>query len=209
MLRNLTELPGGPCVLVLCHPIKYVLEPSQLLPRGGGAFLAEMDGNLTAWKSDDLIEFHHGKIRGPGFEPMVLRIERFSPPTLKDAKGRELPTVRIRVVTEQEEGDVKRNLKSDENHVLAALLENPDYSQAEIARKWGWFFRTGEPAKSRVNKILRRLDNPRNSPKLLKQNRDRWELTDAGKDIARKAALQIDNDARQMAAEREPELRYE
>jgi hypothetical protein len=37
MLRSLTELPGGPCVLVLCHPIKYVTDPVQLLPRGGGA----------------------------------------------------------------------------------------------------------------------------------------------------------------------------
>ena len=46
--RTLTTLPGGPCVLVLCHPIKHVSEPEQLLPRGGGAFLAEVDGNLTA-----------------------------------------------------------------------------------------------------------------------------------------------------------------
>jgi AAA domain len=33
MLRKLTELPGGPCVLVLCHPIKHTTDPSQLLPR--------------------------------------------------------------------------------------------------------------------------------------------------------------------------------
>ena len=44
-LRRLTTLPGGPCVLVLCHPIKHAIEPAQLLPRGGGSFLAEMDGN--------------------------------------------------------------------------------------------------------------------------------------------------------------------
>jgi hypothetical protein len=76
MLRSLTTLPGGPCVLVLCHPIKHVIDPSQLLPRGGGAFLAEMDGNLTLWKHDEaLIELWHNKIRGPGFEPMTFRLD--------------------------------------------------------------------------------------------------------------------------------------
>jgi AAA domain len=52
LLRTLTTLPGNPCVLVLCHPVKHVTEPSQLLPRGGGAFLAEVNGNLTLWKHD-------------------------------------------------------------------------------------------------------------------------------------------------------------
>ena len=76
MLRMLTTLPRGPCVLVLCHPIKHVETASQLLPRGGGAFLAEIDGNLTLWKSDgSLIELYHTKMRGPGFEPMTFRLE--------------------------------------------------------------------------------------------------------------------------------------
>jgi hypothetical protein len=68
----LTTLPGGPCVLALCHPIKHVIDPNQLLPRGGGAFLNEVDGNLSAWKRDeDIVELHHtGKLRGPGFEPI-------------------------------------------------------------------------------------------------------------------------------------------
>ena len=77
-LRRLIELPGGPCVLVLCHPIKHASEPAQLLPRGGGAFLAEIDGNLTAWKEEDgLITLHHSdKFRGPGFEPITFRLDR-------------------------------------------------------------------------------------------------------------------------------------
>jgi hypothetical protein len=37
--RTLTKVQGGPCVIALCHPAKYVSEPSQLLPRGGGAYL--------------------------------------------------------------------------------------------------------------------------------------------------------------------------
>jgi hypothetical protein len=60
------EMWSGYSVVVLCHPIKNVNDPAQLLPRGGGAFLAEMDGNLTVWKrDDDTVELHHTKIRGP------------------------------------------------------------------------------------------------------------------------------------------------
>ena len=46
-LRDLTELPDGPCVLVLCHPPKNAGD-DNLQPRGGGAYVAEMDGNLCA-----------------------------------------------------------------------------------------------------------------------------------------------------------------
>jgi hypothetical protein len=42
-------MPGGPCVLVACHPPKNAGD-DNLLPRGGGAFIAEMDGNLTGRK---------------------------------------------------------------------------------------------------------------------------------------------------------------
>ena len=47
LLRGLTDLPGGPCVVVATHPPKSASD-SNLQPRGGGAFIAEMDGNLTA-----------------------------------------------------------------------------------------------------------------------------------------------------------------
>jgi hypothetical protein len=74
-LRTLTTLPGHPTVIVLCHPIKHAADSSQLLPRGGGAFLAEIDGNMTLWKRNDtLLELYwHGKLRGPGFEPMNVQ----------------------------------------------------------------------------------------------------------------------------------------
>ena len=50
-LRTLIDLPGGPCVLALCHPIKNA-DRDNLIPYGGGAFLNEVDGNLTCWKDE-------------------------------------------------------------------------------------------------------------------------------------------------------------
>lgn len=188
MLRMLTKLPGGPCVLVLCHPIKYTTDPSQLLPRGGGAFLAEMDGNLTAWKHDDtLVELHHNKIRGPGFEPMTFKIERFTTPKLVDSKGREMSTVRAVPITESEEEKATQHTRNDEDRVLAALLEEPDRSIADLARTCDWMLQTGEPHKSKVQRTLERLEKA----KLAKKKRGGWALTEEGKDAARKAALRF------------------
>jgi RecA-family ATPase len=45
-LRELTKLEGNPAVLVPTHPIKNAGR-DNLLPRGGSAFLNEVDGNLT------------------------------------------------------------------------------------------------------------------------------------------------------------------
>ena len=59
------NLPDRPTVVVTCHPTK---NPSMdnLLPRGGGAFLNEMDGNIVAIKNEPTVTVTwHGKFRGP------------------------------------------------------------------------------------------------------------------------------------------------
>jgi len=188
MLRSLTALPGGPCVLVLCHPIKYVTDPTQLLPRGGGAFLAEVDGNLTSWKHDDvLIELHHNKMRGPGFEPISFKLETIRTPKLVDARGRQLPTVRAVPVTRSEEDTQRKRTEDDEDHVLAQLLAHPDASLSEIAETCEWVNTHGEPLKMRVQRAIERLDKAH--PKLVRKDRNKWKLTEEGKTQARKAAL--------------------
>ncbi len=183
MLRKLTEMPGGPCVLVLCHPIKHATDPSQLLPRGGGAFLAEMDGNLTIWRRDDLVELHHNKIRGPGFEPMTFRIERVMTAELMDSKGRLIPTVKVVLASEHDEAAQKQNARNEEDQVLAALAEDPQRSMAELARACGWTWQTGEPAKSKVERVLKRLK----TDKLVKLLRGRWVLTSEGTKVRTKS----------------------
>jgi hypothetical protein len=191
MLRALTSLPGGPCVLVLCHPIKHVADPSQLLPRGGGAFLAEMDGNLTLWKRDDtLVELHHNKIRGPGFEPMTFRLDKFTTPKLQDVKGRPIPTVRAVYVAQNDEEREKNHARDEEDLVMAHLLRDPDNnSQASIAISLGWFFKDGEPARSRVQRAVDRLKLEK--PALIALRRNELMLTDKGKEAAREAAARL------------------
>src|SRR5215204_1487027 len=191
MLRRLTELPGQPCVLVLCHPVKHAQDATQLLPRGGGAFLAEMDGNLTCWKHDDtLIELHHNKIRGPGFEPLIFNLETIRSPDLCDHLGNVLPTVRAVAITQTDETAAQKRTRDDEDRVLASLLENPEASYADIAERWRWINEAGAPLKGRVQRTLNRLDKTA-SPKVLRKNRERWELTEEGKKQARVIALKL------------------
>jgi hypothetical protein len=200
MLRTLTTLPGGPCVLVLCHPVKHVADPSQLLPRGGGAFLAEVDGNITLWKHDGtLLDLHHtDKLRGPGFDPISLRLETVTTTRLMDKKGRLIPTVRAVWISDAETERATEDARSDEDTLLQAMLV-PGQPVAKLARACGWLTSKGEPHKSKVDRTMKRLA----ADKLVTKKRDGWMLTDAGKKAAETAASAANS--RDREARRYPE----
>ena len=179
-LRTLTELPGQPCVLVLCHPIKNAADQTQLLPRGGGAFIAEMDGNLTLWRTDEVTElWHTGKLRGPGFEPMTFRLEKITCDALVDKKGRHIPTVRAVAISESDKDDLARATRSNEDRLLAAMLE-PGRSVKSLATACGWTSSSGEAQKSKAHRILKSLEKSG----LVRLHRGTYELTDKGKPAA-------------------------
>jgi len=181
MLRSLTMLPGGPCVVTLCHPHKWANQPSELLPRGGGAYLAEMDGNLTLWKHDDnlvTLRPDANKFRGPGFEPITFRLEKITTPELVDRKERQLPTVQAVAISEREEEQQAAEAEHDEDQLLDELNRNSNRSVAKLARACNWFFVNGEPYKSKAQRVLDRLEKA----KLVKKVRGRhWCLTPEGK----------------------------
>ena len=89
MLRSLTRLDGGPCVVVNCHPTKYATD-NNLVPRGGGAFLNEMDGNMPCINDDGLVRVQrdNAKFRGPQWDPIVFELLTLTTPEIADSKGR-------------------------------------------------------------------------------------------------------------------------
>jgi len=201
MLRKLTKLPGNPCTLALCHPIKHAVDATQLLPRGGGAYLAEVDGNLTLWRQDEhAILDHSGKFRGPGFQPITFKLERIEHAKgLTDAKGRSISTVHAVAITNTEEDQAEADTRAKEDRVLSAMLrlQGEDGSLAKWAEYVGWVNARGEPDKKSVENALKRLT--KSKPALIRSNRGKWELTDpAGKDAARKAAIRFE--AQKIAA---------
>jgi hypothetical protein len=127
---------------------------------------------------------------------MMFKLDRFSTPKLVDASGRPMPTVRAVHVSQADEDKQSDRAREDEDRVLARLLKFPDSSMAELAIGLGWTFKSGEAAKSRVAHAINRLKGEK--PTLILKKREKWTLTEKGKEAARIAALrfrQDENDA--------------
>jgi energy-coupling factor transporter ATP-binding protein EcfA2 len=125
MLRRFTTYPGEPSVIVASHPVKNATS-DNLLPRGGGAFIAEMDGNFAGIKRDNTVELHwHGKFRGPDFAPIQFVLKTVTSEKLKDSEGRLIPTVGADVLTDQGHEKLQAEARKDEDLVLEALRATP------------------------------------------------------------------------------------
>jgi hypothetical protein len=175
-LRALTELPGGPCVLILCHPTKRAAD-DDLIPRGGGAFLAEVDGNIALQKRESLILASSlGKFRGRDFAPLSFELKTVQHPVLKDARGRSIPTVVARHLREVDKQCISADTLSRENQLLAAVQARPGASLRELAELLGWRFKTGQPDQSKVSRALDALAKA----KLVRKLGRLWEVTPTG-----------------------------
>jgi len=182
LLRSFTkEIAGGPCVLVTTHPTKNAA-PENLLPRGGGAFLNEMDGNLTCVKHEQTAEVHWlAKFRGPEFAPIPFLLMPGTSERLKDSKGRKVWTVTANPLGQAEHAVHEAANTRNENRVLKLLVTQPGLSLADMARALGWSYSNGDPNKSQVNRTLQALIQNG----LAKKVGDHWEPTKAGKEKAR------------------------
>jgi AAA domain-containing protein len=178
-LRSLVQLPGGPCVIANCHPPKNAPE-SNLQPRGGGAFIAEMDGNLTTSKDDGVVTLHwQGKFRGPDFAPISFQLKTITNEHLKDTKGRTIPTIIASYLSETAQEEIAATARGNENRVLALIASDQSASYAQMARTLGWTLRSGEPNKMAVSRVVKKLKEA----KLVTIERDKPVITDKAKKI--------------------------
>lgn len=154
-MRKLTTLPGNPCVIILTHPVKNPAR-DNLLPRGGGGFLAEVDGNLTLWADGTSLELHHqGKFRGAGFAPLNFSLKSVTPARLLDAKLRQIPTVVAIYVTEEQYGDMLQELANDQDKVMLMILDTEGKaSVSDMCRRAGWVNKAGIPNKAKVHRLI-------------------------------------------------------
>jgi hypothetical protein len=180
-LREFTkQADGGPTVLVTTHPPKNA-PPENLLPRGGGAFLNEMDGNLTCVYREKIAEVHWlGKFRGADFAPLQFLLTHGTTEKLKDSKGRLIVTVTARPLEQAEHTAREAANARDEEQLLKLLVDQPGYSVADMARAMGWLYATGEPYKTKVARVLGALK----ADGLAKKEGDRWQATRAGRNKA-------------------------
>ncbi|MEY9184984.1 AAA family ATPase [Bradyrhizobium sp. USDA 313] len=176
-VRTLTELPGGPCVVLLCHPTKRAAD-DDLTPRGGGALLAELDGNIGCRKVDRAVGLEvQGKFRGPQFPPLMFELDEVHHPKLRDARGRPIPTVVARPIDDAGRAKLAAQSRSDQDEMLRALERHPGGSLADFATALGWTYgRDNRPNKMRAQRALKMLVNQ----KLVAEHRDSWKITQKG-----------------------------
>lgn len=169
LLRSMTTLPGGPCVLALAHPTKRAAD-DDLIPKGGGAFLNEVDGNVALRRNGQLIAFEAlGKFRGPSFEPVHFELVTVQHPRLRDTKGRPIPTVVARPVSDVSIVERERANERDEDALLRTIDQHPRKSRRDIGKLLGM-------SDSRVYRLAQKLEQQ----KLIRSERSGWSLTGAG-----------------------------
>jgi hypothetical protein len=178
MQRSLIKtLPGAPAIIALCHPVKNAAD-DNLLPRGGGAYLNEVDGNLTVMQDDGVVHLHwQGKFRGPDFAPLSFRLRSVTHERLKDSKGRLIPTVVAEHMSDLAVEEFKKVTVNDEDTVLHLLATDSTLSVASIAARAGWLTKDGKPNKSLAQRCVARL---RDAKLIRKTRAGSWRLTPAG-----------------------------
>lgn len=178
LLRQLTFLPGKPSVLVNCHPVKNASR-DNLSPMGGSAFLNEVDGNLTLWANADRQTTLHwqGKFRGPEFEPITFEMETVESGNVVDAKGRKMPSVVAKPVSDIKIQFAEKRQEREEDMVLGFIARNKKISMGDLAIKCNFISAAGNPQKSKVFRLCSQLVED----KLLEKRGAGYRITNKGK----------------------------
>jgi hypothetical protein len=178
-LRVLTTCQGRPFVLVPTHPVKHP-DRDNLLPAGGGAFLNELDGNLTLWGEPvgEIATMHwQGKFRGADFQPVTFALQQVKIAGLMDARGRPVVSIIATLQTYDQAEAAARTARSDEDTVLELLRRHPGISIRAVCTEASWLSPAGSPLISKVQRLIKSLK----ADKLVALHRGKYRLTEAGK----------------------------
>lgn len=191
-MRDLiADIPGGPTIIAAMHPGKRPQGKDDLLPRGGSAFLNEVDGNLSIWTENrgKTSELHWtGKLRGVDFEPVSFKNVQTSKGGICDARGEPMVSVYAEPITAEEQEKIEADQQNNRNKVLTALHEaGPEgYSYGAICQSAGLINAAGKPKKSTAAFNVKKLM----AEKLVEGNGNFYRLTQKGKRYVKEAGLQ-------------------
>jgi hypothetical protein len=157
-LRRITKMSGKPAVLVLCHPPKNAPD-DNLQPRGGGSYVAEVDGNLTMTMSGMVAALHwQTKFRGPDFAPINFQLHTVTHEELKTTKGKLISTVVAKPLSDGAQEEMQKAEQSEEDLLMRALNgEERGLTQAELTHRLGWTTKVGKPNRQKVNRVVKRM----------------------------------------------------
>lgn len=180
LLRQLTFIPGRPAVLVPSHPVKNASK-DNMVPVGGGAFLNEVDGNLTLWADAEKHTTLHwqGKFRGPEFEPISFKMLKVTSPTVADVNGELMPSVVAEPVSDTEVAAAERRQMDDSLRMLFALGDHKNATVAHLAEVCRFVSDAGAPLKSKAFRVLQKLVEDKLAERIL----GKYALTTKGEKI--------------------------
>lgn len=171
-LREMGDIEARPAMLIIAHPAGKTPSKDNLVPRGGGAFLNEIDGNLTVWSQDASQQtLHHSqKFRGAGFDPMewVMQVHEFSHLTDINGVPLKLPVSRPETTIER----ANREVQTDD--FLRRYLETVDAGSPLSVREMAAQFSI---SRWRSQQIIQNAKEE----KLIRRYAKTYVLTDGGK----------------------------
>lgn len=173
-LRSLCQISRRPAILIIAHPAGKVPSKDNLVPRGGGAFLNEIDGNLTVWSQDASQQtLHHSqKFRGAGFDPMewVMQIHEFS--HLTDIHGTPLKLP----VSRPETGHERTTREITSDTILRQYLDTVEQGHPVSVREGAERFGVSRWRMEQLIKTAR-------DEKLIRRHAKSYVITEGGKDF--------------------------
>ena len=172
LLRSLTQLSGRPAVLVLCHPTKHA-SVEMLHPRGGSAFLNELDTNFSVSRDGEVVTLGWNKVRGPAFDPIAISlvVHKFD---LVTNLGSPITTVIASPLADRQIDVLTAAATAEEDRLLDYLRSLPlPPSYGDICAAMQWVTSTGKRNSRRVDTVMSRLQ----SAKLVRKYRGKWALT--------------------------------
>lgn len=183
MREILTGLPSRPTALINAHPAKGASD-DNLIPRGGGAFEASIDGNLYCKKIDSGIIVHHtAKFRGVEFEPLNFQIHSDTHPRIVTSDGDFLPVPVAQHISDAEMDNIEKSKMYDEDEVLGSISDDPSCSLSDRAKLLGWVMANGDPYKMKVRRCI---DGLVKAGLVTKGRGGRLTLTKAGTEAAKR-----------------------
>ena len=173
-LRRVGEISSRPAMMIIAHPAGKTPAKDMLVPRGGGGFLNEIDGNLTIWSGDAMQQtLHHSqKFRGAGFEPMEWVMQSHEFEHLTDAKGKplKLPVSRPEMIIE------RANRESANDRILVRYVQTVADGQPLSVREL-----SAQESVSRYR--AEQTVNTARDEKLIRRYAKTYTITDGGRDF--------------------------
>jgi len=170
IVRSLTMMKSKSAVVMPAHPVKGATK-GNLAPKGGSSLVNEVDGNLTLWNEDNIASLHwQVKFRGPEFSPVPFELERYESDSIKDSKGRLMPTILAKPLSLSRAMELAQASMSLEDRLLLNVEAHPNMS----------FDGRGQLCGGAHKQTVKRTLEKMKTGKLVKQFRTRWELAKDG-----------------------------